>query len=131
VYKVRRFSRRNYAASKLNIVVSDEELEASSMYIFFCYNWWSISAAVKLFNYDDQKNVKKLFLQRCLLYRASTGDYPYFVMQLFISTCNRPILGMYLCDLAQLKNKDHINANLAKGTMFFLLKHGKLKFVLL
>jgi hypothetical protein len=124
-YRVRHFSKTNDAASTLCIAVSDEEGVTSRIYIRFIFNWWAVSAAVKSFKCDD-KMVKKVFFQRCMVYRKSTGDYPYFIMQVFISTCNRPILGMYLCDLEQAKDP----RNLGTGNMFFLLKHSKFCFIL-
>jgi hypothetical protein len=117
-YKVRRFSMKNNAATILPCVVSDEDKDTGSIFIRFCYNWWTVSAIVKTFRINGE-NVRKLFVQRCMVYRASTGDYPYFLMQTFISTCNKPIAGFYFCDLKLLQEDPE---NLSRGIVFFLVK---------
>jgi hypothetical protein len=119
VFQLRKFSQTNDAAARLSIAVYDEVHVTASDWIRFLYNWFTVSAAVKTFVIGG-KPVKKVFLQRCMLYRSTTRDYPYFLMEVFISTCNKPILGLYVCDLEKAKDPQ----NVARGTMFTLLKHG-------
>lgn len=102
IYTVHRFSLSNHAASSQKLQYSDEPLEVFIKYCIQLYNWWNAGAVFKAFEVEREGLQRsRPFLSRCVVYDKKHKNFDTYIVQVMMTTCNKPIVGFYVCDLVR------------------------------
>jgi len=119
-YQVHRFSLANTAANGIKLQFSVEPLSIRKKYSIQLYNWWIGGAVFKGFKDDEDGLIEKRpLLSRCVVYDKLHKHFNYYIVQVMMSTCNSPIVAVYVCDLDKFRREGW------ESIPFYLLRFGK------